>query len=335
MKRIKTSPYMPSEVEIEQTGENRMRIVAYPFETGYAVSLAHPIRRLLLGSTIGYAPIGVKIEGASHEFDSIRGMLEDVAEFIINLKNLRFKIKGDEKSVEVSYSFTGPIEIRGADLSNDEVEVVTPDGFLATLNEDAELNFSLLIHQGIGYVPSEELRESLPEGYIALDAFFTPVRAANYTIENMLVEDNPNYEKIVFDIETDGQIDPVTAFKNTIEVMYRQMSVFNNILDIDVAAERSAPEAENPLVKKLMQGLDTLGLSARSFNSLERAGLKFIGELALMSENELKEIKNLGKKSLEEIKAKLEEAGFPVGNELDEETAKELKNKIEATKNKG
>ena len=334
MKRIKTTPFMPSEVEIEKTGENRMRIVAYPFETGYAVSLAHPIRRLLLGSTIGYAPIGVKIEGASHEFDSIRGMLEDVAVFIINLKNLRFKIKGDEKSVEVNYSFSGPMEIRGADLENDQVEVVTPDGFLATLNEDAELNFSLLIHQGIGYVPSEDLRDSLPEGYIGLDAFFTPVRAANYTIENMLIEDNPNYEKIVFDIETDGQIDPVTAFKNTIEVMYRQMSVFNNILDIDVAAERSAPAAENPVVKKLMQGLETLGLSARSFNSLERAGLKYVGELVLMSENELKEIKNLGKKSLEEIKAKLEEAGFPVGTELEEEAAKQLRKKIDETKNK-
>ncbi len=332
MKRIKTSPFMPSEVEIEKTGENSMRITAYPFETGYAVSLAHPIRRLLLGSTIGYAPIGVKIEGASHEFDSVRGMLEDVAVFIINLKNLRFKIKGDEKKVEVNYSFTGPIEITGADLSNDQVEVVNPDGFLATLNEDAELNFSLLIHQGIGYVPSEELRDALPEGYIALDAFFTPVRAANYTIENMLVEDNPNYEKIVFNIETDGQIDPVTAFRNTIEVMYRQMSVFNNILDIDINTEASAPVTENPIVKKLMQGLDSLGLSARSFNSLERAGLKYVGELALMSENELKEIKNLGKKSLEEIKAKLEEAGFPVGTELDQKVKEQLKNKIESTK---
>jgi len=332
VKRIKTAPFMPSEVEIEQTGDNSVRITAYPFETGYAVSLAHPIRRLLLGSTIGYAPIGVKIEGASHEFDSVRGMLEDVAVFIINLKNLRFKIKGDEKKVEVNYSFTGPIEITGADLNNDQVEVVNPEGFLATLNEDAELNFSLLIHQGIGYVPSEEIREDIPEGYITLDAFFTPVRAANYTIENMLVEDNPNYEKIVFNIETDGQIDPVTAFKNTIEVMYRQMSIFNNILDINVSEETPAIVAENPLVKTLMQGLDTLGLSARSYNSLERAGLKYIGELALMSENELKEIKNLGKKSLEEIKEKLAEVGFPVGTEIEEETAKELKKKIDATK---
>ncbi len=325
---------MPSEVNIEQIGANRVRITAYPFETGYAISLAHPIRRLLLGSTIGYAPIGVKIEGASHEFDSVRGMLEDVAVFIINLKNLRFKLKGDEKKVEVSYSFSGPREIKGSDLSNDQVEVVTPDGFLATLNEDAELNFSLLIHQGIGYVPSEDLRDSLPEGYISLDAFFTPVRAANYTIENMLVEDNPNYEKIVFDIETDGQIDAITAFKNTIEVMYRQMSVFNNILDIDVAAEESATASESPIVKKLMQGLESLGLSARSFNSLERAGLRFIGELALMSENELKEIKNLGKKSLEEIKEKLEEVGFPAGTKLDEEAEKQLKKKIEQHKNK-
>ncbi len=334
MKRIKTSPFMPSEVNIEQTGANKVRITAYPFETGYAISLAHPIRRLLLGSTIGYAPIGVKIEGASHEFDSVRGMLEDVAVFIINLKNLRFKLKGDEKKAEVSYSFSGPVEIRGADLSNDQVEVVTPDGFLATLNEDAELNFSLLIHQGIGYVPSEDLRDSLPEGYISLDAFFTPVRAANYTIENMLVEDNPNYERIVFDIETDGQIDAVTAFKNTIEVMYRQMSVFNNILDIDVASEESAAKPESPIVKKLMQGLESLGLSARSFNSLERAGIKFIGELALMTENELKEIKNLGKKSLEEIKEKLEEAGFPTGSKLDEDAEKQLRARIEQEKNK-
>ncbi len=334
MNRIKTSPYMPTEVDIEQIGSNRVRITAYPFETGYAVSLAHPIRRLLLGSTIGYAPIGVKIEGASHEFDSIRGMLEDVAVFIINLKNLRFKIKGDDKKVEVSYSFSGPREIKGEDLSNDQVEVVTPEGFLATLNEDAELNFSLLIHQGIGYVPSEELRDSLPEGYISLDAFFTPVRAANYTIENMLVEDNPNYEKIVFDIETDGQIDAVNAFKNTIEVMYRQMSVFNNILDIDIATEESSSAPESPIVKQLMQGLESLGLSARSFNSLERAGIRFIGELALMTENELKEIKNLGKKSLEEIKEKLEEVGFPAGSKLEEEAEKQLRKKIEQQKNK-
>ena len=148
----------------------------------------------------------------------------------------------------------------------------------------------------------------------------------------MLVEDNPNYEKIVFNIETDGQIDPVTAFKNTIEVMYRQMSIFNNILDINISEESPAAKEENPLIKKLMQGLDTLGLSARSFNSLERAGLKYIGELALMGESELKEIKNLGKKSLEEIKEKLAEVGFPVGTEIDEKTAKELKKKIEATK---
>jgi DNA-directed RNA polymerase subunit alpha len=225
------------------------------------------------------------------------------------------------------------LQLRHMGLNDLELRTTTPTDLpLATLNEDAELNFSLLIHQGIGYVPSEDLRDELPEGYIALDAFFTPVRAANYTIENMLVEDNPNYEKIVFDIETDGQIDPVTAFKHTIEVMYRQMSVFNNILDINIAEETTTSTVESSLLKTLMQGIDTLGLSARSFNSLERAGLKYLGELVLMSESELKEIKNLGKKSLEEIKAKLEEIGFPVGSELDDETAKQLKKKIEATK---
>ena len=127
MKRIKTSPFMPSEVEIEQTGENRMRITAYPFETGYAVSLAHPIRRLLLGSTIGYAPIGVKIEGASHEFDAVRGMLEDVAIFIINLKNLRFKILGDEKKVEVKIATSSSIP-RTESNSCEAPSILTPIG---------------------------------------------------------------------------------------------------------------------------------------------------------------------------------------------------------------
>jgi len=328
MRKIKTAPFLPSEVEINELSETQAQVIAYPFESGYAVTLAHPLRRLLLGSSIGYAPISLKIEGAAHEFDSIRGMHEDIAVFIINLKNIRFRIKDELDRAVVSYSFTGPKEVKAGDLANDQVDVVNPEMSLATLNEDGELTFTLEIAKGIGYVPSEDLREEVDSSAIALDAFFTPVRAANYTIENMLVEDNPNYEKIVFDIETDGQIDPVTAFKNTIEVMYRQMSVFNNILDIDVAAEQSKPVAENPLVKKLMQGLDTLGLSARSFNSLERAGLKFVGELALMSENELKEIKNLGKKSLDEIQEVLAGHGFGADFELDEETRSKLTAKI-------
>lgn len=332
MKKIKTAPSMPSEVEVEKVGENRVKISAYPFESGYAISVAHPLRRLLLGSTVGFAPIGIKIDGASHEFDSIRGMLEDVAIFIINLKNIRFKIKNSERRAEVSYSFSGPREIFGSDLENESVEVVTPDGFLATLNEDAELNFTLLVHQGIGYVPSEEIREELAEGFIALDAFFTPVRAASYTIEKMLVEDNPNYEKIVFDIKTDGQKAPIAVFQESLDIMKRQMSVFENIANVDISSAEFEGGNEESLLKKLSLDIEAMGLSARSFNSLERAGIQFAGELSLMSENEMKEIKNLGKKSLEEIRDKIEELNIPTGEGLEAVLLEKLKQKIEALK---
>jgi len=261
----------------------------------------------------------------------MRGMLEDVALFIINLKNIRFKIKGDEKRVEVNYSFTGPKEIKGSDLANAHIDIVTPDAYLATINEDAEFNFSLILEKGIGYVPSENIRGLVGEDYIALDAFFTPVRRAVYDIENVLVEDNPNYEKIVFTIETDGLVSPIEAFKNSLEAMYAQMSVFNGILDIAVAP-KSESSNENVELGKLLQSIEELNLSARSFNCLDRAEVKFIGELALMSELELKNLKNLGKKSLEEIRQVMEESGYPVGYNFSDETASLLKKKIEDLK---
>lgn len=331
MKKISTSPYMPTEVEIEQISDTEAKVSAFPFENGYAITLAHPLRRLLMSSSVGFAPVAVKISGASHEFDSIRGMLEDVAVFIINLKNIRFKLKNNSEEEVVEYSFSGHKEIKGSDLENDTVEIVTPDLHLASINDDSELNFSLIIKKGIGYVPSEELRDDIPEGYIPLDAFFTPVKRAVYNIENMLVEDDPTYEKIVFHIKTDGQIEPVTAFKNAISIMYKQMSVFNRVLDIttDTISDK---EDDSVDLKPLLVKIDELNLSARSFNSLDRAGIKYLGEVVLMSEVELKNIKNLGKRSCEEIAMKLEELGYPVNEDLNPDIKKLLIDKLQTLK---
>ena len=331
MKKINTSAYMPTEIEVESVSANTAKIIAYPFQSGFAVTLAHPLRRLLYSSTVGFAPTAVKIDGVSHEFDSMRGMLEDVALFIINLKNIRFKIKSDAKKVIVNYSFAGPKEIKGEDLNSDEVEVVTSDAYLATINEDAELNFSLIIEKGIGYVPSEDIRDDIENDYIALDAFFAPVKKAVYEIENVLVEDNPDFEKVVFTVTTDGQITPVEAFKNSLEAMYSQMSVFNGVLDINVEAHEDASEIDVEF-NKLLQTIEELNLSARSFNCLDRAEIKVVAELALMDENELKNLKNLGKKSLEEIKAVMEEMGFPVGTEFSDETVELLTRKVKEMK---
>lgn len=328
MNNIKATPLTPQEFVVEQISENEANIIAYPFEAGYAVSLAHPLRRFLLSSSVGYAPTAIKIEGAKHEFDSIRGMLEDISDFILNLKGIRFKLKNDLTQAEVNYSFVGPCEIKGKDLNTDEVEIVSPESFLATLNEDATLNFTIKIQQGIGYVPSEDIRDDLDDEYIPLDAFFTPVRRATYNIEKMLVEDNPNFERVVLNILTDGQISPIDAFKDSLNVMYAQLSVFNSDISIQapVAIEKVQESDE---LKKLTAKIDDLGLSARSFNCLNRSNIKLIGEIVLMGENDLKNVKNLGKKSFEEILEKIQEFGFTVGADLADELAAALKKKIE------
>ena len=331
MKKFVETPFLPTEVEIEKVTDNKVVVSAYPFESGYAITLAHPLRRLLMSSSVGYAPIAVKIEGASHEFDSIRGMLEDIAIFIINLKNIKFKIKSDASQVEVKYSFDGAKEIKGIDLDNSDVEVVSPDAPVATINADCNLTFTVIIQKGIGYVPSEDIRDMVGNDFIPLDAFFTPVKKVVYDIEKMLVEDNPNYEKAVFTIETNGQISPIDAFKEAVSVMYSQMSVFNKVFDLnDVTVNSTSDETVD--LKDLIVKIEDLNLSARSFNSLDRSGIKFLGELVLMSEVEVKNIKNLGKKSYDEISEKLESLGFPVDIVLPENIASALRKKLEQLK---
>jgi DNA-directed RNA polymerase subunit alpha len=331
MKKFVDTPFLPTEVEIERISENSAKISAFPFESGYAITLAHPLRRLLMSSSVGYAPIAVKIDGAGHEFDSIRGMLEDIAVFIINLKNIKFKINSDEEQVEVEYSFDGAKEIIGSDLNNSEVEVFSPDAPVATINSDCNLTFKVIIQKGIGYMPSEDIREIVGTDYIPMDAFFTPVKKVVYDIEKMLVEDNPNFEKAVFTVETNGQISPVDAFKEAVTVMYSQMSVFNKVFDLSEVSVNESTE-DTVELKDLIAKIEDLNLSARSFNSLDRSGIKFLGELVLMSEVEVKNIKNLGKKSFDEISEKLDSLGFPVDSTLPENIASALRKKLEQLK---
>ncbi|MGM0532977.1 MAG: DNA-directed RNA polymerase subunit alpha [Campylobacterota bacterium] len=332
MKVIKTSPYIPTEVDIQQDGPNRAIVQTYPFEAGYGITVAHPLRRLILGSSVGYAPIGVQIEGADHEFDTIRGMHEDIAVFMLNLKNIRFKLKDGSDSATLEYSFSGQREICGSDLENENVEVVNPEKFLASLNEDGQLNFTVMINKGMGYIPSEEFRDELPKDFIAMDAFFTPVKKANYKLENILVEDNPNFEKVIFEIETDGQIEPAHAVAEALEVMHKQMSVFSNVLDIDISKSKNDGSVDEKEIEFLTKPLSDLDLTVRSFNCLDKAEIKYIGELVMMNEAELKDVKNLGKKSLDEIKSRLEDVGYPVESKLDDSIAKSVEKKLSQIK---
>jgi DNA-directed RNA polymerase subunit alpha len=333
MKKFVSAPFLPTDIAIEQVSANVAKISPYPFESGYAITLAHPLRRLLMSSSVGYSVIGIKIEDAAHEFDTVRGMLEDISMFILNLKNMKFKITSEEEQVEVKYTFNKKQTIIGADLSNDDLEIVSEDAHLATLNDDSSLTFSIIVQKGIGYVASEEIRDMIPKEYIPIDAFFTPVKKVTYEIEKILVEDNPNFEKAVFTIETDGQITPLEAFKEAVTVMYDQMAVFNKVFNLPEVQiiENEAPQSVVDL-KDLIVKIDELNLSARSFNSLDRSGIKYVGDLALMSEIEVKNIKNLGKKSLDEISDKFASIGFPIDENLSDETSTHLRKKLEQLK---
>jgi len=259
-------------------------------------------------------------------------MLEDVALFILNLKSLRFKVKGDEDRIEVQYTFSEAKEITGADLDNDYVEIVNPEVTLATITNNCNLTFTVIIEKGISYTPSEETRKVIEKDFIPMDAFFTPVRKVIYDIEKILVEDNPNFEKIVFTIQTDGQVSPVDALKEAVNTMYNQMSVFNKVFDISAMKVVEQSDEEVVDLKELIQSIDELNLSARSFNSLDRANIKYLGELVLMSEVEVENIKNLGKKSLEEVSEKLNGLGFPISKSLPENIASALRKKLEQIK---
>jgi len=352
MRKIKTAPLTPNKFDIDKVSPTEINLRVSPFEMGYGISVAHPLRRLLFSSSIGYAPVAVKVEGASHEFDNISGMLEDVSELIINLKSIRFKLKDGVEKAEIKYSFKGPKEITGSDLENDQVEIVTPNNFLASINEDGNLNMTLIIYRGIGYVPSEEIREDIPqeEGYIPLDAYFTPVRKATYKIENVLVDDNPNFEQIIFNIVTDGQITPVEAFENSLSVFQDQLSIFS-FSDEDkqvdkeekessgatvVTATKSSKNVSNTPAKSsgeltkedernlalLFTEIKDFGLPLRIINSLSKAGYKYVGEVALLNDKQLEETKNLGKKSIEELKISLEKEGL--GSEVVEKFSAEV-----------
>ena len=326
MNKIKTEVLIPSEFSYKKE-DNKAVIEVYPFEAGFGVSVAHPIRRTLISATLGYSPVALKIEGVKHEFDSLKGMLEDVASFIINLKNIRFKIKDFSKDeVIAEYHFIGPKEIRGADLVNEEVDVVTPDEYIATLNSEGELKLTLIIKKGMGFVAVENYRDSLPEGFIGLDAYFSPIKKVVYNIENILVEDDPNYEKVIFEVETDGQIDPIDAFKNAINTYLNQFSVFSKEFKLETKQNEEVSLEEEYNV--LFEPIENLNLRSRSFNALDRAGIRYIGELVLMGKEKIANIKNLGTKSLEEIYEKLEEIGFSLNKPLPLNIKKAIEEKL-------
>lgn len=314
---FKTTPHTPTEKLIENVGPNHVRVSIWPFEPGYAITFAHPLKRLMQSCTPGYAPVALQIDGVSHEFDSIRGITEDVAMLIVNLKNICFVAKDPTlNTINVNYSFNGPMVLRGSNLVNDEVDIVNKEAYLATIGEEANLSFSLTIKKSIGLKPSELVRKdssiSHEIGVIPLDAYFTPVKSVTYDIEDVLVEDNPNFEKIVFNIETNGQVAPLEVLNHSVSILKNHMRVFDDGYSSSMLESKSSSDEAIDL-KPLLTKIDAMNLGTRIFHCLDNMGIQYIGELVLMDENEIKNIKNLGNKSRDELAAKLAEIGYPIG----------------------
>lgn len=282
-----------------------------PLERGYGTTLGNSLRRILLSSLPGVAVTSVKIDGILHEFSTIPGVKEDVTEIILNLKKLAIKLNG-ENTKRVLINAIGPKEVTAADILGDsDVEIFNPNLHIATLEENATLIMEINMARGRGYVPAEMNKdETTPISVIPTDSIFTPVRKVNFTVENTRVGQVTDYDKLILEIWTDGSITPSEGVSIGAKIMQEHLNLFVELTDSTEGLEIMVEKEENQMVKALEMTIEELELSVRSFNCLKRAAINTVEELTHRSEEDMMKVRNLGKKSLDEVKHKLEELGL-------------------------
>ncbi|MBQ3521022.1 MAG: DNA-directed RNA polymerase subunit alpha [Firmicutes bacterium] len=290
---------------------NYGKFVVEPLERGYGTTLGNSLRRILLSSLPGVAVTSVKIDGILHEFSTIPGVKEDVTEIILNLKKLAVKLNG-ENTKRVLINAIGPKEVTAADILGDsDVEIFNPDLHIATLEENATLIMEINLARGRGYVPAEMNKdENTPISVIPTDSIFTPVRKVNFTVENTRVGQVTDYDKLILEIWTDGSIAPSEGVSIGAKIMQEHLSLFVELTDSAEGLEIMVEKEENQKEKALEMTIEELELSVRSFNCLKRAAINTVEELTHRSEEDMMKVRNLGKKSLDEVKHKLEELGL-------------------------
>ncbi len=290
---------------------NYGKFVVEPLERGYGTTLGNSLRRILLSSLPGVAVTSVKIDGILHEFSTIPGVKEDVTEIILNLKKLAVKLNG-ENTKRVLINAIGPKEVTAADILGDsDVEIFNPDLHIATLEENATLIMEINLARGRGYVPAEMNKdENTPISVIPTDSIFTPVRKVNFTVENTRVGQVTDYDKLVLEIWTDGSIAPSEGVSIGAKIMQEHLNLFVELTDSAEGLEIMVEKEENQKEKALEMTIEELELSVRSFNCLKRAAINTVEELTHRSEEDMMKVRNLGKKSLDEVKHKLEELGL-------------------------
>ena len=297
--------------ELTEDGKHG-RFVVEPLERGYGTTLGNSLRRVLLSSLPGYAITSVKIDGVFHEFSTIKGVKEDVTEIVLNLKSVILKIHGDgPKTMYIDASGAGVVT--AGDISTDsEVEIINPELPIATLDADAHLSMELTCDKGRGYVSAERNKAILQPviGVIAIDSIYTPVLKVNYTVENTRVGQITDYDKLTLEVWTDGTINAKEAVSLGAKILNEHLSLFGDLSDEAFDTEVMVVKDDNVMEKVLEMTIEELDLSVRSFNCLKRAGINKVEDLISKSEEDMMKVRNLGKKSLDEVVAKLRSLGF-------------------------
>lgn len=293
------------------------KFVVEPLERGYGITLGNSLRRIMLSSLPGTAVKWIKIENVLHEFSTIPGVKEDVVEIILNLKNLAAKINSDDetKILRIEASEQGPITA-GDIIADADVEILDTDLHICTLETDATLNMEIALAKGRGYIPADQNKDAgLPIGIIPVDSIFTPVKKVNFSVDKTRVGQVADYDKLTLDIWTDGTIKPDEAASLGAKVMSEHLNLFINMTDATAGVEIMVEKEEDKKEKVLEMTIEELDLSVRSYNCLKRAGINTVEELTDRSEEDMMKVRNLGKKSLEEVKHKLHDLGLGLKEE--------------------
>ena len=303
------------EITLEESADFRYgKFVVEPLERGYGITLGNALRRVLLSALPGTAVVGIMIEGVSHEFSTIKGIKEDVADIILNLKGLNLKANYADRTIKKSLKIekSEPGIVTAADIEQDpEIEVLNPDLYICTLDEGAKLNMELVVAQGRGYVVAENNKDaSQPIGYIAIDSIFTPVKAASYSVTTTRVGQSIDYDKLTIEVKTDGSLSARDVLSLAAKAIEDHIRIFVSLSDTISKMGILIESQANPKTQILEMNIEDMDLSVRSYNCLKRANIHTVEDLTKKTEDDMLKVRNLGRKSLDEVIAKLHSYGL-------------------------
>ena len=305
-------------LECVEMSENYGRFVVEPLERGFGMTLGNSMRRVLLSSLPGVAATSIRIDGVLHEFSTIEGVKEDVTEIVLNLKGLICKLhsQGPKKVV---IDAAGECEVTAGDILPDsDVEIINPELHLATLDANGKLHMEIMLDHGRGYVVADRnKRPDMPIGEIAVDSIYTPITKVNFTVDDTRVGQITDYDKLTLEIWTNGSIKPDEAASYAAKILTEQLMLFINLTDRIQGVEIMVEKEESKKEKILEMNIEDLDLSVRSYNCLKRAGINTVEELVQRDEDEMMKVRNLGRKSLEEVQQKLAQLGLTLRSNED------------------